>query len=170
MKKNFIIFLTGLSGSGKTTIANYLYDNLNDTLPNLIKLDGDEFRKGVSSDLEYSLIDRTENIRRLKEVTKLLLKSNQNIIISFITPTENIRNILRNNFDNIIEIYLDCDIETCIKRNPKKLYNTNIKNFTGISQKFEPSLKFDIKLNTKTLTLNECNTHIINYLKENKYI
>lgn len=165
MTKNFIIFFTGLSGSGKSTLANNLYNSLHNDIPNLVKLDGDEFRKGVSLDLGFSIKDRTENVRRLKEVVKLLLQSNQNVIISFIAPTERIRDILRNEFKNIIEIYLDCSIATCIKRNPKKLYNKQIRNFTGISQKFEPSLKYHLKFDTSELSQLECNQRIINYLK-----
>jgi adenylylsulfate kinase len=170
MDKKFIIFLTGLSGSGKTTIANSLYDRLNYKIPNLIKLDGDEFRKGISLDLEFSLEDRFENIRRLKEVAKMLLENNQNIITSFIAPTEDMRNVLRNEFADIIEIYTNCDISTCIKRNPKKLYNKGLKNFTGISQKFEPSLKYSIKLNTEFLTVEECVSTILDYLIQYHYI
>ena len=165
MNNTFIIFFTGLSGSGKTTLSNAIYNRLN----NIIQIDGDVFRKGVSSDLGFSLDDRKENIRRLSEVCKLI-NSEMNIIVSFIAPTENIRNVFRNNFDNIIEIYISCPIETCIKRNPKKLYNKNIKNFTGISQKFEPSLKCNIEIDTSKLTIQECEDIIIKYLKDNNYI
>jgi adenylylsulfate kinase len=150
------ILLTGLSGSGKTTLGIALHKKLLNNNYNTVFIDGDFFRKGVSNDLRYSLEDREENIRRLAETCKLLNTNNIHVIASFIAPTQSLRNIIKNTVNNYIEAYINCTIDTCIKRDPKKLYRKNIRNFTGIDQEYEVPLEPDVTITTEVWTVPEC--------------
>lgn len=162
--KPFVIFLHGLSGSGKTTIGKKLYKDLSIKNKNLIYIDGDIFRKGVSSDLGYSLEDRAENIRRLMELCKVLLNSNINIIASFIAPTESIRNIMRNNIIELVEVWCDKPLTQCEQDDIKGLYKMGINNFTGKTQIFELPVKHDLILATNRTSVVDCVEIIKNYL------
>ena len=137
------IWLTGLSGSGKTTIAIELERKLFDMGYFVQILDGDNIRSGISNNLDFSNSDRFENIRRISEVSKLFVNSGIITINCFVSPTEEIRSEARKIIgkDNFIGIFVNTDIEICEKRDTKGLYKKarkgKIKNFTGISSKFE---------------------------------
>ena len=137
------IWLTGLSGSGKTTIAIELERKLFDMGYFVQILDGDNIRSGISNNLDFSNSDRLENIRRISEVSKLFVNSGIITINCFVSPTEEIRSEARKIIgkDNFVGIFVNTDIEICEERDTKGLYKKarkgEIKNFTGISSKFE---------------------------------
>ena len=137
------IWLTGLSGSGKTTIAIKLERKLFDKGYFVQILDGDNIRSGISNNLDFSNSDRFENIRRISEVSKLFVNSGIITINCFVSPTEEIRSEARKIIgkDNFVGIFVNTDIEICEERDTKGLYKKarkgEIKNFTGISSKFE---------------------------------
>ena len=137
------IWLTGLSGSGKTTIAIELERKLFDKGYFVQILDGDNIRSGISNNLDFSSSDRFENIRRISEVSKLFINSGIITINCFVSPTEEIRSEARKIIgkDNFVGIFVNTDIEICEERDTKGLYKKarkgEIKNFTGISSKFE---------------------------------
>ena len=137
------IWLTGLSGSGKTTIAIELERKLFDMGYFVQILDGDNIRSGISNNLDFSSSDRFENIRRISEVSKLFINSGIITINCFVSPTKEIRSEARKIIgkDNFVGIFVNTDIEICEERDTKGLYKKarkgEIKNFTGISSKFE---------------------------------
>ena len=137
------IWLTGLSGSGKTTIAIELERKLFEMGYFVQILDGDNIRSGISNNLDFSSSDRFENIRRISEVSKLFVNSGIITINCFVSPTEEIRSEARKIIgkDNFVGIFVNTDIEICEERDTKGLYKKarkgEIKNFTGISSKFE---------------------------------
>ena len=137
------IWLTGLSGSGKTTIAIELERKLFDMGYFVQILDGDNIRSGISNNLDFSSSDRFENIRRISEVSKLFVNSGIITINCFVSPTEEIRSEARRIIgkDNFVGVFVNTDIEICEERDTKGLYKKarkgEIKNFTGISSKFE---------------------------------
>lgn len=167
-----VIWLFGLSGAGKSTIAQSIHKKLNQQNTVHLLLDGDEVRNTVNKDLGFSDQDRTENIRRAAEIAKLV--SNQNIICicSFITPLLSLRNLVRDILKDDVELFfIDTPIEECIKRDVKGLYkkarNNEINNFTGISGKFEYPLLEESVISISTLGRNpdECAVEILNQLK-----
>jgi adenylylsulfate kinase len=158
-----VFWFTGLSGSGKTTLAEALCNHLKTKNISYFSLDGDVLRKGLCRDLGFSLNDRKENLRRAAELSLILLQSYDFILASFITPTNEIRNMIRNIISNdIIEIYIKCSVEKCIERDPKGLYkkalSNDIKFFTGISSVYEPPINPDLIINTQKSNINNsCN-------------
>ena len=174
--KGITIWLTGLSGSGKSTLANSLEAALFKKGFNTIILDGDNIRHGLNSDLGFSAIDRNENIRRIGEVAKLLTENGMIVITSFISPFRKDRDAVRKKMRkcDFIEVFLNCDIKTCVKRDPKGLYKKahsgKIKDFTGVSSSYEKPLHPEIELGTAALNANRCAQIIIEYLKKKGYI
>jgi adenylylsulfate kinase len=141
--QSILIWFTGLSCSGKTTLAKGLKNLLVQNGVAAILLDGDQIRLGLSKDLGFSEKDRSENIRRVGEVSKLLVDNGYIVIGAFISPFQKDRDFLRALFDHnrFIEIYVDCDLNICEKRDIKGLYSRarkgEVKNFTGISSRYE---------------------------------
>ena len=169
-QKAKVIWLTGLSGSGKTTIAKQLERHLHskDILSQL--LDGDNIRMGISKNLSFSEIDRLENIRRIAEVSKLFLNCGVITLNCFVSPTIKIRKIAKDIIGekNFIEIYINASIKTCEERDVKGLYKKarkgEIKNFTGISAPFEAPKKPALEVNTSILSIEESANKILNYI------
>ena len=165
-----ILWLTGLSGSGKSTIAQDLERQLYNKgyIPQV--LDGDNIRVGINNNLGFSLEDRKENIRRIAEVAKLYLNSGIITICSFISPTIEIRNFAKQiiGTENFIEIYINAPIEVCEKRDVKGLYQKArkgmIKGFTGIDSPYEPPINPAIEIKTDQLSLEESVEQIFNYI------
>ncbi|MNO20431.1 putative adenylyl-sulfate kinase [compost metagenome] len=162
---NQLIWLTGLSGSGKTTIANALELKL----PHCYILDGDVLRKGINQDLGFSLEDRIEVGRRIGEIAKILLDANHNVIVASISPHRATRDKVRSLIgDPYIEVYVQCPLEVCEQRDPKGLYKKaragEIKFFTGIDSPYEEPVHPEVVLDTNTLSVNECVERIIGYL------
>lgn len=151
--KGVCIWFTGLSGSGKSTVANELEVELNKLGVHTYLLDGDNVRLGLNKNLDFSDEGRKENIRRIGEVAKLFVDAGIIVLTAFISPfredRNNVRNLLNNN--EFIEVFVDTDLETCESRDPKGLYKKartgEIKDFTGISSPYEepenPEIKID---------------------------
>lgn len=151
--KPCVVWLTGLSGSGKSTIANLVEVELNTLGIHTYVLDGDNVRMGLNSDLKFSEKDRRENIRRISEVAKLFKDSGTVVITAFISPFKEDRERAKNIIgDNFVEVFIDSSIETCEIRDPKGLYKKarsgEIPNFTGIDSPYEIPENPDIILKT----------------------
>ena len=157
-----IIWLYGLSGSGKSSIANALEKRLFEMGNHTYCLDGDNTRLGLNKDLGFSAVDRLENVRRVAEVAKLMADAGMIVLVSLITPYEEQRilakEILKN--ERFLEVYVECDLATCEQRDPKGLYRKarsgEIPNFTGISDPFEEPVESAFRVNTSQYDLNEC--------------
>ena len=161
-QRGCVIWLTGLSGSGKSTIAQQLELELAKRGFLTQTFDGDIIRSGINSDLGFSEKDRAENIRRIAEINKLFLKCGIICINSLISPTHAIRKMAYEIIgrDNVIEVFLNASLEACEQRDTKGLYGKAraglIKDFTGISSPYEPPENPDILLNTEKMTVEEC--------------
>lgn len=156
-QKGIVIWFTGISGSGKSTIAVEVEKYLNENGKAVYLLDGDNIRHGINSDLGFSDNDRNENIRRIAEISKLFQNAGIITLVSFISPFEKMRNFARKiiGSENFIEIYVKADIETCIKRDPKGLYKKKTENFTGISSEYQIPLNPDVILDTEKNTIEQ---------------
>ena len=155
--KGCVIWLTGLSGSGKTTIARALERQLFDQGNNIYMLDGDNLRSGLNSNLGFSFEDRKENVRRIGEVSALFARAGFIVITAFISPfAEDRKNALKAFDENSYEVYLSASIEICEKRDPKGLYKKarsgEIRDFTGIDSPYEIPENPDLVLNTEKET------------------
>jgi len=156
-----VIWFTGLSGSGKTTLASNLEKELFFRRFFCQVLDGDNIRTGINNNLGFSKEDRLENIRRIAEVSKLLINTGMITICSFISPTHEIRSMARSIIgkDNFIEIFLNPPLEVCEERDVKGLYKRaragEIKDFTGISSPFEAPPNPDVEINTSVTGIKE---------------
>ena len=165
-----ILWLTGLSGSGKTTLAFALQKELLRLCINVIVLDGDELRKGLNQDLGFSRKDRKENIRRVTEVSRLFLEAKINVIVALVSPYREDRELAKERIgkEKFVEVAIDCPLEVCMERDPKKLYQNAkkgaVKEFTGITDPYEPALNPDISLQTHKEDVNTCVETIISYL------
>jgi adenylylsulfate kinase len=160
-QKGKVVWLTGLSGSGKTTIALQLEKELY-KLGFLVQiLDGDNIRAGINNNLSFSEDDRTENIRRIAEVSKLFLNCGVITINCFVSPTIKMRQIAEKIIgkENYYEIFINADLETCEKRDVKGLYkkarNGEIKNFTGIDSQYEKPNNPSLEVNTSQLSIDQ---------------
>jgi adenylylsulfate kinase len=173
-QRGVAIWFTGLSGSGKSTIANELEYQLNRLGVHTYLLDGDNIRHGLNSNLAFSKKDREENIRRVAEVAKLFVDSGLITITAFISPFEKDRTKAKEVIKDFIEVFIDTPIQECIKRDPKGLYKKaldgEIKDFTGISSPYERPKNPDIHIDATKLDILEGAKEIINYLKEKGYI
>jgi adenylylsulfate kinase len=153
-QKGLVIWFTGLSGSGKSTLSKTLEQKLHHAGHLTQVLDGDKIRNGLNNDLGFSEKDRTENIRRIAEVSKLFCQCGIITISAFISPTVEIRQMARKIIgeNDFFEVYLNTPIETCEKRDNKGLYQKarkgEIKNFTGISSPYEDPLNPNIIMDT----------------------
>lgn len=169
-QRSKVIWLTGLSAAGKTTIAQNLEIELfsNGYLSQI--LDGDIIRSGISNNLTFSSEDRFENIRRIAEVSKLFINSGIISINSFISPTNEIRTMARQIIgeENFLEVYVNAPLDICEKRDPKGLYakarRGELKDFTGIDSVFEPPQCAQIEVHTDQQTVEESVRQILDYL------
>ena len=175
-QKPFVLWFTGLSASGKSTIANIVEKKLFSMDYKTYLLDGDNVRHGLNKDLSFDEESRVENIRRIGEVSKLFTDAGLIVLTAFISPFISDRLLVRDLFEegNFLEVFIDSDLETCEKRDPKGMYkkarNGEIKNFTGISSPYESPINPEIHVLNNNSTLDESSNQIINYLIKNKYI
>ena len=171
-----IIWLTGLSGSGKSTIANSLEAVLFEKGLNVYVLDGDNVRNGLNKDLGFSAQDREENIRRIGEVAKLFVDAGIIAITAFISPYKKDREIVRRSVDNdeFIEIFVKCPLDVCETRDVKGLYRKakkgEVKSFTGIDDIYEEPENPEIVLETDKIGVTEAVDKVLNYLQEKGHI
>ena len=170
--KGTVVWFTGLSASGKSTLATMLEKRLFEIGRNAYVLDGDNVRHGLCSDLGFSADDREENIRRIGELAALFAESGLIVITAFISPYRRDRRQARSAADdNFHEIYLDTDVSVCEKRDPKGLYakarNGEIVDFTGVSAPYEAPENPDLIIDTGAMTLDESLNAIIEYVEKN---
>ncbi len=160
-QRSKVIWCTGLSGAGKTTLAKNLEKALHMKKHLAQVLDGDNIRTGINNNLGFTGEDRIENIRRIAEVSKLLIQSGVITINSFISPTTEIRQMAMDIIgkENFIEIYVNAPLQACEERDIKGLYKKaregKIKNFTGIDSPFEPPQNPDVEVNTDKLNIRD---------------
>lgn len=175
-QRSAILWFTGLSGSGKSTVANALEQRLHELSFRTYILDGDNVRHGLNGDLSFSDDDRKENIRRIGEVSKLFVDVGVMVLTSFISPFKQDRQSVRNivNETEFIEIYVKCPLEVCEQRDVKGLYKKarkgEIKHFTGIDSAYEEPENADIVIDTSIMSIDESVNTIINYMIKHSYI
>ena len=169
--KSVVIWFTGLSGSGKSTLAHAVEEILFNKGCRTFVLDGDNVRHGLSSNLDYSNKDRKENIRRIGEVTKLMMKAGLIIMTAFISPFKEDRIAVRNLIPDgdFIEIYCKASLETCEARDLKGFYKRaragEIKNYTGIDSPYEVPDNPELIIDTDKETLDESVSRIVSFLQ-----
>jgi adenylylsulfate kinase len=174
--RSAVIWFTGLSGSGKSTIAHSVEEELYKLGCRTIVLDGDNIRYGLSSNLTFSDDDRKENIRRIGEVAKLIMEAGVVAITAFISPFKKDRNLVRRLLPqgDFIEIYCKASLEVCELRDVKGLYKRaragEIKSYTGISSPYEVPIKPELVIDTDSESLEESVSKVINLLKVKKII
>ncbi|MGM0860068.1 adenylyl-sulfate kinase [Bacillus atrophaeus] len=168
-----ILWLTGLSGSGKSTIANAAARELFEQGYQVVVLDGDNIRHGLNTDLGFSDEDRKENIRRIGEVAKLFVQQGTIVITAFISPFREDRKQVRQLVDEgeFHEIYIKCDLDICEQRDPKGLYkkarNGEIPFFTGIDSPYEEPKAPELVLDSGQNEREECKKQLIEFVKKN---
>ncbi len=158
---SFLLWFTGLSGSGKSTIANEVEKALYNKGIHTYLLDGDNVRKGLNNNLTFSPKDRTENIRRISQVSKLMIDAGMVVLASFVSPykkdRENVKNTVKGS--NFVEIFVNTSVEECERRDTKGLYAKArkglIKDFTGVNAPYETPENPDVIIETETSTVEE---------------
>lgn len=167
-----LIWFTGLSGSGKSTIANALEKALFIKGIHTYLLDGDNVRKGLNNNLSFTPEDRSENIRRIAEVANLMIDAGLVVLASFVSPyredRENVKRIV--GYENFVEVFVNTPIEECERRDVKGLYEKaragEIKNFTGVNAPYEPPMAPDVEINTTMISVEEAVTLIMKFIKK----
>ena len=174
--RSIVLWFTGLSGSGKSTLAHALEEKLFQKGCRTFVLDGDNVRHGLNSNLGFSEEGRTENIRRISEVSKLMLESGLIVMTAFISPFSKDRNEARNliSSDDFIEIYCKASLEVCEARDVKGLYKLaragEIKNYTGVDSPYEEPENPELTINTDRQTLDNSVSKILSFLEKNSLI
>ncbi|WP_305752231.1 adenylyl-sulfate kinase [Mammaliicoccus sciuri] len=174
--KSVVIWFTGLSGSGKSTISVALEKALFEQNITSYRLDGDNIRHGLNQNLGFSPEDRKENIRRIGEVGKLMVDAGVVTMTAFISPYEEDRNTVRDILEDgeFIEVFTKCSLDECESRDPKGLYKKarsgEIKEFTGINAPYEEPSNPEIVIDTENESVEESVEKIVAYLKENQYL
>lgn len=167
-----VLWFTGLSASGKSTLAHAVEDQLFRQGFHTFVLDGDNVRHGLCNDLGFSLEDRDENLRRVGEVAKLFLEAGVVVLSAFISPLRKERERIRSLFlpGDFFEVFCSASLEICEERDPKGLYQRarqgHIKDFTGISSPYEPPLAPDLFLDTDRLTVEESVSQILHLVSK----
>lgn len=175
-QKPCLLWFTGLSGSGKSTIANALDVALHERGYHTFLLDGDNVRHGLCKDLGFSDDDRVENIRRIGEVSKLFADAGLIVLSAFISPFTSDRRLVRNLFPagEFIEVFMDTPLDTCEDRDPKGLYQKaragEIKHFTGITSPYEAPERPEVRLDTSAMSIDQCVESLIDYLIKRELI
>lgn len=171
-----LLWFTGLSASGKSTIAHSVEKKLFERGFRTYVLDGDNVRHGINNNLGFSREDRKENLRRIAEVSMLFVDAGILVLAAFISPYKEDREYIRKRFegDNFLEIYVKCSIEECEKRDPKGQYKKAragiIKNYTGVSAPYEEPENPDLILDTEKKSLEECVDMVIDLLTKRGYL
>ena len=174
--KSGLVWFTGLSASGKSTIAHYVEKELFIRGIRAYVLDGDNVRHGLNSNLGFSRTDRQENLRRIAELAKLFVDAGILVLAAFISPYREDRDYIRKRFegDNFLEIYVKCPIEECEKRDPKGQYKKAragiIKNYTGISAPYEEPENPELIVETKNIGIEETAKKVIEVLDKKRII
>jgi adenylyl-sulfate kinase len=176
LQRPCVLWFTGLSGAGKSTIANIIEQKLHSNGSHTYLLDGDNVRHGLNRDLGFSDEDRIENLRRISEVAWLMADAGLIVLVSFISPFRAERRMARElmNQSEFIEVYIKASLNVCEQRDPKGIYKKaragEIKNFTGIDSEYEEPKNAEIVLNTEHSTAEILTDELIRYLKANQYV
>jgi len=174
MSKGFVIWLTGIPGTGKTTIANELTKIYHKKGLRTETMDGDEIRLGLSIDLGFSKEDRQEHARRVVFVTKLLERNDVAVNVALISPYHAFREHARGEIENFVEVYVKTPLDVCIERDPKGLYKKALKgeitDLTGLQDPYEEPLNPEVVIDTTTCTPLDAANTIISKLEEMGYI
>lgn len=172
--QGFTLWFTGLSGAGKTTVSRVIEENLRARGMKVEVLDGDVIRENLSKGLGFSKEDRDTNIRRIGWVCKVLSRNGVVAIAAAISPYREIRDELRGEIENFVEVYAECPIPVLAERDVKGLYKKalagEIKNFTGVSDPYEAPLNPEVTYHSDTETVQESAQKILNKLEEMGYI
>ncbi len=174
--KSGLLLLTGLSASGKSTIAHYIEKELFNQNAHAYVLDGDNIRHGLNSNLSFSREDRRENLRRIVEVSKLFVDAGMLVLAAFIFPYSEDREYMRKRFegDNFLEIYVKCPIEICEIRDPKGQYKKAragiIKGYTGIDSPYEEPKNPNLIIDTEKTDIKNAGQMVIQLLNDRKYL
>ena len=169
--KSLVVWFTGLSGSGKSTVANLVEQVLFEEEIHTFSLDGDNVRNGLNKGLTFSRADRKENLRRIAELAKLFVDSGTVVIASFISPLKEDRDFLKKIIgdEDFVEVFVNTSLEECERRDVKGLYakarSGEIKNFTGIDAPYEAPQNPDIEIKTEEENLEASTRRILDYLK-----
>jgi adenylyl-sulfate kinase len=170
----YVLWMTGLSGAGKTTIALILEEELKNRGANFERLDGDVVRESLTRDLGFTAEDRAKNIERVAFVAKLLSRNGVGCVCSFISPYQSVRDMVRETTTNFMEVFIDAPLEVVMERDVKGLYLKaiagEIPNFTGISDPFEAPANPEIHIHTDQETPEESAQRILTYLEGRGYI
>lgn len=170
----FVLWFTGLSGAGKTTLAMELLPRLQARGIRIERLDGDVVRESLTKDLGFTKEDRDENIRRVTFVARLLSRNNVAVLASFISPFAQTREWVKGEVTNFIEVFVDAPLDVCEERDVKGLYakarEGKIKHFTGIDSPYEPPQNPDIHVKTHEQTVEESAEQVIAWLEERSFI
>jgi adenylyl-sulfate kinase len=173
-QEGFVLWFTGLSGAGKTTLAKLIEQELRARDVLVERLDGDVVRQSLTADLGFSREDRDKNIQRVTFVAKLLSRNGVGVSASFISPYRATRDWVRAEVTNFIEVFVDCPLEECIRRDVKGLYTKalagEIPEFTGVSDPYEAPLNPEISVNTGDESIEESFAQIMTYLEERGYV
>jgi adenylyl-sulfate kinase len=173
-QQGFTLWMTGLSGAGKTTIALIVEKQLKARGLNIERLDGDVVRQSLTRDLGFSKEDRDKNIERVTFVAKLLSRNNVGVIACFISPYQSVRDMVRSETTNFIEVFVYAPLEVCAERDVKGLYAKafagEIPNFTGVSDPYEEPVNPELVINTHEQTPEESAALVISYLEERGFI
>ena len=175
-QKPVVLWFTGLSGSGKSTIANAVEAKLYEKGKHTYLLDGDNVRLGLNRGLSFSEADRIENIRRVGEVSKLFMDAGLIVLTAFISPFQRDREMVRERCDenSFIEIFVDTPLEICESRDPKGLYKKarkgEIADFTGISSPYEAPIDAEIVIKSEDKSVEVCADEVVNYLEKRGYL
>lgn len=169
--KGFTLWFTGLSGAGKSTVANLLVERLKKSGAKVEVLDGDVVRTNLSKGLGFSKQDRDENIRRIGFVCNLLSRNGVAAVAAAISPYAAIRSEVRAASENFVEVYVECPLDTLVERDPKGLYKKalagEIANFTGVSDPYEPPENPEVRFDSSACSAEEAADKVWSYLLEN---
>jgi adenylylsulfate kinase len=173
-QRGVTVWLTGLSGAGKTTISRVLEEELRTQGYKVEALDGDVLRQFLTKDLGFSKKDRDENIRRISFVAHLLTKNDVIVLVSVIAPYRDLREEVRQYIGDFIEVYVNAPLEVCEQRDVKGLYQKSrlgeIKQFTGIDAPYEVPLNPEVECKTDVEEINKSAAKVLNKLEELSYI
>ena len=174
MAKGFVVWFTGLPGSGKTTVARKLGNMLREKGHRVEVLDGDELRKKLDPEVGFSKEDREVHIRRVAYVSKLLARNGVAVLVCLVSPYRHVRAYARKEIGDFIEVWTKCPLEICIKRDPKGLYKKalagEITDMTGIQDPYEEPLNPEVIVETEERTAEENAKRVLEKLEELGYV